>query len=57
MIVEAAATAGGVWAVRRLAQLAILRGLRAPRDYTRRMRANPSTWRVERWDDPGKLVR
>jgi pimeloyl-ACP methyl ester carboxylesterase len=31
MIVEAAATAGGVWALRRLAHVAILRGLRAPR--------------------------
>jgi len=31
MIFEAAATAGGVWALRRLAHVAILRGLRAPR--------------------------
>lgn len=31
MIFEAAATAGGVWALRRLAHGAILRGLRAPR--------------------------
>lgn len=31
MILEAAATAGGVWALRRLAHAAILRGLRAPR--------------------------
>jgi dipeptidyl aminopeptidase/acylaminoacyl peptidase len=31
MIFEAAATAGGVWAMRRLAHRAILRGLRAPR--------------------------
>jgi len=31
MILEAAATAGGVWALRRLAHEAILRGLRAPR--------------------------
>ena len=31
MIVEAAATAGGVWALRRMAHRAILRGLRAPR--------------------------
>src|SRR5487761_2783496 len=31
MIVEAAATAGGVWALRQLTHHAILRGLRAPR--------------------------
>ena len=31
MILEAAATAGGVWALRRMAHQAILRGLRAPR--------------------------
>jgi uncharacterized protein len=31
MIVEAAATAGGAWALRKLAHVAILRGLRAPR--------------------------
>jgi uncharacterized protein len=31
MILEAAATAGGVWALRRWAHTAILRGLRAPR--------------------------
>jgi len=31
MILETAATAGGVWALRRLAHGAILRGLRAPR--------------------------
>ena len=31
MILEAAATLGGVWALRRLVHVAILRGLRAPR--------------------------